>query len=157
MGMYCTVFAATPAELQQLLSKPTTINGFLARAPRVELEKSWHGLHYLLTGSATDGDEPLNFLLAGEPLGDDDPEDGPPRYLSPEAVISLGTALSALSDDELWSRFDPDLMESEGIYPGVWDEPEADLQEEYLTYFRELQKFVRQARIEGKALVVSVG
>src|SRR5215217_4265180 len=28
-------------------------------------EKSWHGLHFLLTGSDWEGEPPLNFLLAG--------------------------------------------------------------------------------------------
>jgi hypothetical protein len=30
-----------------------------------DLEKSWQGIHYLLTGTAWEGDPPLNFLLAG--------------------------------------------------------------------------------------------
>jgi len=28
---------------------------------RCDLEKSWHGIHYLLTGSAWEGDPPLRF------------------------------------------------------------------------------------------------
>jgi hypothetical protein len=31
----------------------------------LRLEKSWHGLHYLLTGSARGGKEPLCFLDQG--------------------------------------------------------------------------------------------
>jgi hypothetical protein len=29
-----------------------------------DLDKSWHGIHYLLTGSAWEGSPPLNFLRA---------------------------------------------------------------------------------------------
>ena len=30
-----------------------------------DLDKAWHGIHYLLTKSAWDGEPPLNFLLLG--------------------------------------------------------------------------------------------
>src|SRR5829696_7547426 len=33
--------------------------------PLGNFEKSWHGLHFLLTGTAWEGEPPLNFLLAG--------------------------------------------------------------------------------------------
>src|SRR5688500_6275073 len=36
-----------------------------------DLDKAWHGIHYLLTGTAWEGAEPLNFLVAGgRPVGD---------------------------------------------------------------------------------------
>lgn len=31
----------------------------------VDLDKAWHGLHYLLTGTAWEGEPPLNVLAAG--------------------------------------------------------------------------------------------
>lgn len=29
------------------------------------MDKAWHGIHYLLTGTAWEGDPPLNFLVTG--------------------------------------------------------------------------------------------
>jgi Domain of unknown function (DUF1877) len=35
-----------------------------------DLDKSWHGIHYLLTGTASGGVAPVNFLVAGgRPVG----------------------------------------------------------------------------------------
>jgi hypothetical protein len=158
MGMYCGVYAAGPAEVKRIQSDPKALGQMLAAAPSMSLEKAWHGLHYLLTGSAWEGEEPLNFLLAGgETLGDADEEDGPPRLLKPDEVRQLDDALQRISDDDLWSRFDAEQMEADEIYPGIWDEDEADLREEYLMYFGQLKSLVHQARDKGQGLVVSIG
>jgi hypothetical protein len=159
MGMSCDVYAATSAELQGLLAAPETIRDFLGAktTPSTGLEKAWHGLHFLLTGSSWESDGVLGFLVAGgEPVGGLDLGYGPARFFRPDAVERLDAALSRISDDELWSRFDPARMEAEGIYPVIWDEPEADLRDEYLRYFRGLKAFVRQAHQEGKALIVKI-
>ena len=160
MGMYCDVYAATPAELQKLLAAPDTISDFLEseQANAVSLEKAWHGLHFFLTGSVWEGEGVLNFIaVGGDVFGDPRGGDVNTRYLPPDAVAQLDAALSPISDDELWSRFDPAKMEAEGIYPGIWDEPEEDLREEYLMYFGWLKNFVGQAHQDGKALIIHIG
>jgi hypothetical protein len=159
MGMYCDVYAATSEELEELLAAPKTIRDFLGAetTPSTGLEKAWHGLHFLLTGSAWESEGVLGFLASGgEALGQVDLGYGPARFLRPDAVEQLDDALSQISDDELWSRFDPARMETEGVYPVIWDEPEDELRDEYLGYFRKLQAFVSQARRDGKALIVRI-
>ena len=58
MGMSCVVRAVQPAEVQQLETDPESIEQLLLTSRdsgnNVHLEKSWHGLHYLLTGSAAE-------------------------------------------------------------------------------------------------------
>jgi hypothetical protein len=155
--MYCEVYAVKPADAARL-GDPASAAKVLTDAPSVSLEKAWHGLHYLMTGSAWEGDGPLSFLLqGGEALADEDEEDGPPRLLSPAEVQELDAALTPLTEDALWSRFDPEAMEADDIYPNIWDEAEEDLKEEYLHYFRELKTLVRRAKDDGKGLVVSIG
>jgi hypothetical protein len=58
---------ANPESIHELLES-------LQGSPDVlGLEKSWHGLHFLLTGDAWMGDPPLNFLtMGGEEVGDID-------------------------------------------------------------------------------------
>jgi len=120
----------------------------------VSLEKAWHGLHFLLTGTAMEGEQPLNFLLlGGEPIGADEST----RRLSPEAVREVQLALSSISDEQLWNRFDSELMTSEGIYPEIWDEPEEDLKQEYLMYFHELKRLIAEAATAGNAVLISIG
>jgi hypothetical protein len=129
-----------------------------AEGESCSLEKAWHGLHYLLTGSSFEGEGPLAFLLqGGEPADGGDPEDGGPRFFSAEEVNQLHEAISRVSDQELWSRFDPEEMNSQGVYPTIWDEPEEELKAEYLMYFGELKKFLAQASRDRQAMLVDIG
>jgi hypothetical protein len=141
MGMYVTV-KAVPA------------NNPDAHGESVSLEKAWHGLHYLLTGSATEGPPPLGFILeGGKPIGDGGGY-GPPRLFSPSEVQQMHKALSAISDNKLWSRFNAEEMTDQDVYPGIWDEPEEELREEYVMYFNELKKLFAAAASKKLAVVV---
>lgn len=154
MGMYCDVLAVTPQQAGELVDDPASIEN-LDTTRSVNLEKAWHGLHYLLTGDPWGGDAPLDFIATGgEPIGDVDFGYGPARLLTPQDVGALAESLAHISDQELWSRFDADDMNAQAIYPMIWDEPEDDLRDEYLMYFRELKAFVAQAAQDGLALVL---
>lgn len=156
MGMYCEVTTASRDVFENLSSTDTNFGGGTATASSVSLEKSWHGLHYLLTGEVWEGTGPLGFLLSGgEVLGDD--EESGVRWFTPDETAKINAALANVTDDELWSRFDADAMESQEIYPGIWDEDESDLKEEYLSYFNELKKVVQSAASAGQGLMVSIG
>ena len=149
--MYCALRAVEPGEK---LDPARLFAGGSATAGVVSLEKAWHGLHFLLTGSAMEGELPLNFLLlGGEPLDADESI----RKLSPDSVREIQRTLAAISDAQLWSRFDPDQMSAEGVYPEIWDEPAADLKDEYLMYFHDLQALMAKAAAAGQAVLISIG
>lgn len=82
----------------------------------INVDKAWHGIHYLLTGQADGGEEPLSLaVLGGEEIGEE------ARVLTPEQVSQISAALEPLSDADLASRFDPQAMEKLDIYPqGIW-------------------------------------
>lgn len=148
MGMYCQLSVASEDSLSSADSSAVATSG-------LSLEKAWHGLHYLLTGEVWEGNGPLAFLLTGgEPLGDE--EEGT-RWITPTETAEIHRALSGITDDQLWSRFDADAMEQQEVYPGIWDEPEAELKEEYLSYFGELKQLVAEAAQGGQGLLVSIG
>jgi len=159
MGMYCEVSIASREDVGQHSDDPASFAGLfggVATASRVSLEKSWHGLHYLLTGEAWEGTGPLAFLLGGgEQLGDDD--ESPLRWFSPAEAREIHGAISKLSDQQLWSRFDAQEMENQQIYPGIWDEPESDLKDEYLEYFHRLKQVVAAAVKSDQGLLVTIG
>ncbi len=160
MGMYCEVSAVAVGDHQRWAAGPHAQTALLqtltSTGSSVSLEKAWHGLHYLLTGDVWEGHGPLAFLLAGgELLGSDD--EAPARWFTPEETAQIHQALSQLSDDELWARFDPVAMEQNEIYPGIWDEPEEELQEEYLGYFQQLKQVVEVAARNGQGLIVTLG
>jgi hypothetical protein len=121
-----------------------------------DLDKAWHGIHYLLTGSAWEGEAPLDFLLqGGTVLGEEEEDEPAPRLFSADEVKAIGHALAALDDDDLRARYDPDAMQRLDIYPDIWDgEEELDY---CLEYFGQLQDFVADAARHERAIVIVIG
>jgi Domain of unknown function (DUF1877) len=126
---------------------------------QIDLDKAWQGLHFLFTGTASEGDEPGCFLLrGGADLGEDEIGNDIPRVISTEQVQQFAAFLSALSAKELKRRFDPDRMMELEIYPEIWDRdderhgPLTDLVEA----FDELREFVRTAADEGELVVILI-
>jgi hypothetical protein len=122
-----------------------------------DLDKAWHGIHYLLTGTAWEGREPLNFLVSGgREVGDIDVGYGPARVLSAAQTRAAHEALAQVSDDELRRRFDPDEMTRKEIYPEIWDRPpeEDDTLGYLMEYVGVLRGFLAQAVDQGQGLVV---
>ncbi len=114
----------------------------------VDLDKAWHGLHYLLTGTDWAGEEPLNFLASGGTVaGDIDVGYGPARVLTSDEVQMLWTALQPITRQTLAARFNPTEMISLGIYPEIWDrDPCDDDTFDYCAvYFDDLKCFVARA------------
>ncbi len=156
MSMILTVNAVTPDQIEALLAKPDTLDDVLGvdSARKLSLEKAWHGLHFLLTGSASGGTGPEAVLLAGgKPFGKDLGY-GPARLLRPEGVHALSATLSSISDDQLWRNYDAPRMTDECIYPFIWDEDEADLRAEYLGYYHALKSIVGRASQANDWLVI---
>ncbi len=152
MGMYADLFAIDATECDQLSADPSRSVNF-QEWPSLGLEKGWHGLHYLLTGSVWKGELPLAFLIqGGKPLGGEDDPLNSMRMFRPDELSQIDAALSRVSDEQFWNRFDPVRMAREEIYPEIWDEPESDLREEYVGYFHDLKAFIHNAVESGKAL-----
>jgi hypothetical protein len=137
-----------------LSANPESIEDFLdEESNELDLEKSWHGLHYLLTGSAWEGAEPLCYLASGgEEIGEDLGY-GPARALSPAQVAAWSNALSAITTTELQRRFDPQAFDQAQIYPLVWDE--GDEAFEWLNEnFEALRDFLAQAKSANHGAIV---
>lgn len=122
-----------------------------------DLDKAWHGIHYLLTGTACEGERPWNFLLlGGEPVGDIDVGYGPARALRAEEVQEVVGALASVDRATLQQRFDPDDMTRKEIYPDIWHrDPNDDNVLGYcLEYFDALQTFMNNAAGAGLGVVI---
>lgn len=164
MGMRCVLYSAPDAAARKLLADPDGLADFLAaRGPKrsLRLEKSWHGLHYVLTGTAGEADGPLGFLLSGgETVGEPDEDDGtdiPARLLLPDLVRRLDAALAGITGAEFARRFDPGRLAAEDVYPDIWRESREDLLGEYRGHFESLKRFVRSAAKGGEAILVLTG
>ena len=123
----------------------------------LDVDKAWHGLHFLFTGTAWEGEPPLDFIVSGGvAVGDEDVGYGPARAFTSGEVAAIARALERLSRDDLERRFDPARMMELGIYPEIWDrDPEDDDTLAYLLeYFDLLKDFVlRGARLRRGMLV----
>jgi hypothetical protein len=122
----------------------------------ISLEKAWHGLHFLLTGDPWGGAGYRAFLLCGGREQGEDMGYGPARLFDADEVGEIANTLGGISAEELWSRFDAERMEEAEVYPGIWDEPEEDLREEYVEYFEMLKDFVLQTAKDGNSLRISM-
>ena len=121
------------------------------------IDKAWHGIHFLLTGSAWEGELPLAFIVrGGTAIGDENVGYGPARGFSPDEVKEIARALGEIKKGTLQERFDPDAMMEAEIYPCIWDRPpEDDDTLEYLVqFFGPLRQFVCDAAEAGEALLV---
>lgn len=122
-----------------------------------DLDKAWHGIHYLLTGTAWEGEHPRNFLVSGgTEVGSIDVGYGPARVLTAAETREALGAVTALSDDDLKARFDPKDMLAKQIYPEIWARrPEEDDTLGYLLeYAKTLRGFLSQAVEEGLGIVL---
>jgi hypothetical protein len=128
-----------------------------ANGDELDVDKAWHGIHFLLTGTAWEGSFPLNFIVSGgTAIGDVDVGYGPARALMSQDVRSLSAALEPLTAGELRGRFDPERMTKLQIYPEIWDrDPAEDDSLAYLIeYYTDLRDFVRRTAERGRGLLV---
>jgi len=122
-----------------------------------DLDKAWHGIHYLFTGSADTGDFPWCFLVVGgRTVGNVDVGYGPARVFSSAQTKEIFAALSTLDEDQLRRRFNPSEMTAKGIYPEIWSRgsPDAETIDYLLEYYSVLRGFLQQATEEEVGIVV---
>jgi hypothetical protein len=120
--------------------------------PELDIEKAWHGVHWLLCGIPLEAPPPLgDAVLGGEEVGEDVGY-GPARVLDPARVAAVATALRAMSADELAGRFDAVRLDADGVYPAGWSEHGRRewLREEY----SRLRTFYLEAAGEGSAVLL---
>lgn len=163
MGMSLHLFSIDAQSADALAADPDSVSRLLdldddddPDVAITDLDKAWHGIHYLLTGSDWEGEPPLNFLLQGGTMLAEEDEEPAPRLLQPDEVREVSSALAAVDEDHLRERFDPEAMKALDIYPAIWDDgPEA--LDYCLTYFAQLQAFMREAARQQRAVVIFMG
>jgi hypothetical protein len=122
-----------------------------------DLDKSWHGLHYLFTQTEWEGDPPLNFIICGgNPVGNIEVGYGPARVMNSKEVEEIDDALNKINHEYLKSKFDPADMMKKQIYPEIWDrDTEDDDALGYcLEYFDVLKRFISEARKNKMGLAI---
>lgn len=144
-------------KMEEIINSPELLPDilFVGKNPKLEIDKSWHGIHFLLTGSSWGGDPPLSYaVLGGHPLESKEFEwdYGSPQYKTPEEVRQVYQVLSKLSLDELKNQYDPDKFWEADIYPHIWGEEGEDL-EYLLSYLKDIIDFYKAAVENDEAII----
>ena len=128
----------------------------------VDLDKAWEPLHFLLTGTALEGEEPACYLACGgeelvEELDDEQNVYSSIRVLTPEQVAAFDRHLSSLTIDELRRRFDVNRMVELRIYARrrSTKAPTDDDRtlDHLIEVFEDLRTFVRETAASGAGAI----
>lgn len=123
----------------------------------LDLGKSWHLLHYIMTDDVAETSSPAGALLCGGDAVGEDFGYGPMRLQNAAATAAFGRALESLSTDELLERFDAMDDESLHLYPlhhRLTEAEAATWRDEVLSRFCELKTYVTKAARAGNALLI---
>ncbi|ESQ81378.1 YfbM family protein [Asticcacaulis sp. YBE204] len=94
-----------------------------------DADKAWHGLYFLLTGTAYEGAAPPRYLLNAPPIGKEDVGYGPAMSISANQTAELSRHLNGLDRGAVLARFDAKRMTELDIYPDIWEESEIELKD----------------------------
>lgn len=175
MSMIANYIQVSPNQLAELQADPGSISNFLEllhpderedegregdlpKIRHLDIDKAWHGIQFLLNGSAWEGESPLyNVVLGGTVLGDEDLGYGPARYLTPEEVRETYLALEQISADDFRARYDPRAMTKAEIYPEiVWERDGDDALQYLVDYYVLVVEFFKEATRLGHAMLLYI-
>lgn len=166
MGMIAMFRRLSDSDLSRLREEPELVADYLGEdepdgfgpCADLDVDKAWHAIHFLLTGSAWKSDPPLNFIVNGGVEIGEDLGYGPARGLTSGEVRTLAAALRAISPDAFLQRFDPAALTSAEIYPEIWDRPaeEDDTRGYVSANYDQLRSFVLDAAVQGEALLIAM-
>jgi hypothetical protein len=141
-------------DLATLERDPDVAARWFADEEAVDLGDAWHGLHFLLNGSAWGGKQPLyDAVLGGTPLGDPTSYE-PIRYVAPAEVEAVAGALPA--PDDLVQRFTHRAMKQAELYPdGAWDEADV-FTSMLLPAYHDLVLLFTDAAAAGEAVLITL-
>jgi hypothetical protein len=126
----------------------------------LDLEKSWHMLHYLFTGHIDPASAPGDALVTGEELGEDVGY-GPPRLHNEKETRDFARFLGTVDLARLQKRVNYREMSRIGVYSmpmgrGSDAEFEAELRAEVTSYFPLLRDYVTRMADKQNGLLICI-
>ncbi|MDF7813244.1 YfbM family protein [Hymenobacter sp. YC55] len=149
-------------QAKSLLKNPDDVFDFVDEEvltdEELDLDKTWHGIHFLLTNTVWEGEEPLCFLVrGGQEVGNEDHDVGygPARILRQPEVAAFAHALAAIEVAEFKNRYNAENLSKQEIYPEVWnDEDSAENRSWLADGFEQLREFISRSANSNKALLI---
>jgi hypothetical protein len=149
MSMNLSMKQASELELARMAREGVDEDLLMGADGALELDKSWHVLHYLFTGRAWDGPMPAAALLTGGRELGEDLGYGPARALSAKETQAFAQFLASQSETALAKKINVPSMQRLEIYAADDDSPE-DLNH----YFPQLKSYVADAAAKGQGLLI---
>ena len=150
-------FLAVKAEQSEMLvNDPASVATFVAEAVEdqdelgadfLDVDKSWHGIHFVLTGAVTGGDAPLAWVVFAPTSIGEDLGHGPARILKPDEVVEVSKALAPLTADKLKRRCDWNVMNEREIYPRSWRSGDEDYIADNFNHLKKLYDAAARRRM----------
>jgi len=167
MGLYASFRPIDEDTAQSLRDDPEAIERLYDEEEEIEdpadlgivdVDKAWHGLHFLLSAIAEAAgageDAPLaQAVLGGDPVSEDEDV----RVLEAAKVREIADALATITEDQLRQAFDPEAMAAADIYPDIWVRDGEEALDYLLHYFPALAGFYRATAASGRGALLSIG
>lgn len=163
MGMIGCFRRLPDEDLARLLEDPSGIVDYLdGEEPSgfgpfadLDVDKAWHGIHFLLTGTAEEGGGALGFIVAGgTPIGDEDVGYGPARGFAAAEVARIASALTPVTAEALAARYDARALAAAEVYPDAWLQDGDEARDYLVGHFEQLKSFLLGAAEQREALIV---
>jgi hypothetical protein len=123
----------------------------------VDLDKAWHGIHYLLTGSVESNKTLASkVIMGGEDIGPDRGY-GPAQLLKAAEVKAIAKLLDETTPEMLRARYKPREMTRAKVYPDViWERDGEEALQYVLEYYTKLVAFYKRAAQRGQAVILAI-
>ncbi|SCW84084.1 protein of unknown function [Paenibacillus tianmuensis] len=154
MGMYGYYYAIDDKLVQQIAAGEIALVDLNpSDLPRLDIDRSWEAIHYLLCGDIADGEPPLGYVVPmTSDQGIDFGEFGA-FFLRAEQVAEALQAMTELDEAQLRLRYDFPAMVKDEVYGTVSGEDEDYFFAYMLQHFNEIRRFYSQTAAEGKGLI----
>lgn len=168
MSMICYLVRVPAGMLELFRKKSSLFESYLdsedidKNGHRLDLDKSWDALNYLLTGHTLDtieeAEPPLSDIIFSGQILDEDQDlgYGPAQYLEPEQVKEIHSALTGISVSDIREKYDAGVMNEKNVYPAAWKDNEED-KNFILDSFEDLKAFYEDAAEEGQSVISFLG
>ncbi|WP_231505680.1 YfbM family protein [Bacillus sp. EB01] len=123
--MIASFYRIQPELLNEIKANPDDIYDIFDNSDDIQeleldIDTSWHGIYFLLTGDTPKDQVPDNIgkaILGGTEIGDDFSGNGPARYFEPNEVAQLYSELKQIPASQLAERYDIQTLNENNIYP----------------------------------------
>ena len=135
-------------------------NGEMARDDILSVDKSWHAIHFTLSGRVWDStNDPLSkMIISGNFVNDEDMGYGPAMLVTDEEVCDINNDLKMVSEDWFREKFSISDMCDNEVYPtAFWSVEDDDEIFDYIyTFFRDVIDFYKKAESNKQCVLFYV-